>query len=187
MLRPEWKPGSVHPPRGDSPTFFEIVYIQRPSLDLRVHAVEKRPVCRFVFARSLDFLLIDLPRPSAPTILSDDSRRCTVQDHPTVRSTEFSDSQRSSLGRRTEPMNHDTLRLGFYYSLKPILPRTLQILLRRQATRFKLRNCLSRWPINAEASKTPKGWGPAISAPSTTQYAVSKGNWQSGSVISNLK
>jgi|GEM_PF-5388296 len=43
-------------------------------------------------------------------------------------------------------MKRDSMRLGFYYSLKPLVPRTIQILLRRRATRFKLHRSLKTWP-----------------------------------------
>lgn len=55
-------------------------------------------------------------------------------------------------------MRRDSMRLGFYYSIKPIVPRTIQILLRRRATRFKLHRSLKTWPINHSAAKPPEGW-----------------------------
>ena len=55
-------------------------------------------------------------------------------------------------------MNHANLKLGFYYSLKPLLPRALQIMVRRKATQLKLRSCLSTWPINPAACDPPEGW-----------------------------
>jgi peptidoglycan/xylan/chitin deacetylase (PgdA/CDA1 family) len=55
-------------------------------------------------------------------------------------------------------MTRDKLKLSFYYSLKPIVPRALQIMVRRKATRFKLHRSLRTWPINPAASKPPEGW-----------------------------
>ncbi len=55
-------------------------------------------------------------------------------------------------------MKHDSLKLGVYYSLKPMVPRALQILVRRRATRLKLHRSLKTWPINPAASKPPEGW-----------------------------
>lgn len=55
-------------------------------------------------------------------------------------------------------MNHNSFRLGFYYSVKPMVPRKLQILIRRRATKLKLRHCLDTWPINPASGKPPKSW-----------------------------
>jgi hypothetical protein len=45
-----------------------------------------------------------------------------------------------------------------YYKLKPIIPRSLQIALRRQIARRKLKSASHIWPIDPEAGKTPQGW-----------------------------
>ena len=50
------------------------------------------------------------------------------------------------------------IRNRFYYFLKPLIPRELQILLRRQLAhikRTKYRNC---WPIDKNACTPPVGW-----------------------------
>lgn len=55
-------------------------------------------------------------------------------------------------------MKRDSLKLGFYYALKPMVPRPIQLLLRRKAARFKLHRSLKTWPINPSSSKAPEGW-----------------------------
>jgi hypothetical protein len=46
----------------------------------------------------------------------------------------------------------------FYYTLKPLIPRPLQIALRRQVASRKLKSVGHIWPIDPEASKAPQGW-----------------------------
>lgn len=45
-----------------------------------------------------------------------------------------------------------------YYSIKPILFRRLQIVIRRALLKKKLPHVQSVWPINEAAGATPKGW-----------------------------
>ena len=49
-----------------------------------------------------------------------------------------------------------TLRL--YYSLKPLIPRRLQILIRRGLAALKRKESASVWPIDRRAGKAPSGW-----------------------------
>jgi len=48
--------------------------------------------------------------------------------------------------------------LSFYYTLKPFIPRRLQLWMRRIWVRFKLRKCGSVWPIDERAGAPPEGW-----------------------------
>jgi len=45
-----------------------------------------------------------------------------------------------------------------YYFLKPILPRRIQLLLRRMRVNRILPHCGERWPVDAEAAKPPENW-----------------------------
>lgn len=45
-----------------------------------------------------------------------------------------------------------------YYSLKPLIPRRLQILLRRVIIRRNLLHCSDVWPIDPKAGTPPPGW-----------------------------
>jgi hypothetical protein len=45
-----------------------------------------------------------------------------------------------------------------YYTVKPLLPRRLQIFLRRQQVLRKKRSCESIWPIDEGASQPPEAW-----------------------------
>lgn len=45
-----------------------------------------------------------------------------------------------------------------FYTLKPLIPRALQIELRRYVTFRKLRSCEHIWPIDQTANKKPPGW-----------------------------
>ncbi len=49
------------------------------------------------------------------------------------------------------------LRHGYYY-VKPLIPRPVQIALRRMVVRIKLRNGKHAWPIDSAAGDTPDGW-----------------------------
>ena len=46
----------------------------------------------------------------------------------------------------------------FYYTIKPLIPRRLQIALRRRQAGLILRNCKDRWPIDEKAARPPQGW-----------------------------
>ena len=45
-----------------------------------------------------------------------------------------------------------------YYSLKPAIPRRLQISLRRQIARYKQKKYAHIWPIDPSSNKPPEGW-----------------------------
>ncbi len=45
-----------------------------------------------------------------------------------------------------------------YYNLKPLIPRRLQISIRRRLVLRKCSLCTNIWPINEKASKLPEGW-----------------------------
>ena len=45
-----------------------------------------------------------------------------------------------------------------FYNLKPFIPRTIQIALRRQLVLYKRKRCGHIWPIDPDAGKTPDGW-----------------------------
>lgn len=45
-----------------------------------------------------------------------------------------------------------------YYLLKPLIPRRLQIGLRRMMLRRKLASCADIWPIDSEAARPPYDW-----------------------------
>jgi len=47
---------------------------------------------------------------------------------------------------------------SLYYDLKPIIPRPLQISLRRLLVRSKLNACSDIWPIHERAGQAPEGW-----------------------------
>ncbi len=47
---------------------------------------------------------------------------------------------------------------NFYYRLKPIIPRRLQILLRRKHVQHRLSAHSDVWPIDEKAGNTPQGW-----------------------------
>jgi hypothetical protein len=46
----------------------------------------------------------------------------------------------------------------YYYTVKPFIPRSLQITLRRQIAKQKLKSVREVWPIDPEAGKAPQGW-----------------------------
>lgn len=50
------------------------------------------------------------------------------------------------------------LRNLVFYTLRPVIPRSVQIFLRRQIARYKRRKYTSTWPIDPSAGKKPKGW-----------------------------
>jgi len=45
-----------------------------------------------------------------------------------------------------------------FYTLKPVIPRSLQLLLRRQIARYKRKRYSNIWPIDPNATKPPEGW-----------------------------
>ncbi len=45
-----------------------------------------------------------------------------------------------------------------YYQLKPVIPRSVQIALRRMVIQRKRRLCGNVWPIDEKAAKAPEGW-----------------------------
>jgi hypothetical protein len=45
-----------------------------------------------------------------------------------------------------------------YYELKPFIPRTLQIIVRRRMVLQKMKRSTNIWPINEEAKKRPGNW-----------------------------
>jgi len=45
-----------------------------------------------------------------------------------------------------------------FYTIKPLIPRRLQIFLRRQVVRYKLKKNSHIWPIDPNAGTPPKGW-----------------------------
>ncbi len=45
-----------------------------------------------------------------------------------------------------------------FYTLKPAIPRRLQIFLRRQIALYKLKKYVHIWPIDPSAGKPPEGW-----------------------------
>ncbi len=50
------------------------------------------------------------------------------------------------------------LRNKLFYTLKPLIPRRLQIFLRRQIARYKRRKYAHIWPIDPSSNKPPEGW-----------------------------
>ena len=48
--------------------------------------------------------------------------------------------------------------LDFYYFIKPLIPRRVQLALRRKIVRRKLEKVRGVWPIDPEAGKPPVGW-----------------------------
>ena len=47
---------------------------------------------------------------------------------------------------------------NFYYTLKPLIPRSWQIVFRRQIIFRKRRSISHIWPIDLNAGKPPHGW-----------------------------
>jgi len=45
-----------------------------------------------------------------------------------------------------------------FYTLKPLIPRRIQIALRRRVAGYKRRKYSHIWPIDPEAGKAPRGW-----------------------------
>ena len=55
----------------------------------------------------------------------------------------------------TTMLNHQNRT---YYLIKPLIPRRLQIFLRRKLVQWKLPTVRQIWPINEEAVQRPEGW-----------------------------
>jgi hypothetical protein len=49
--------------------------------------------------------------------------------------------------------------LSHFYRIKPYIPRTVQIFIRRQIALRKRECCGDIWPISKESAKKPHGWG----------------------------
>ncbi len=45
-----------------------------------------------------------------------------------------------------------------FYTLKPLIPRSIQIALRRRIIQRKLKTVGHIWPIDPSAAKKPEGW-----------------------------
>ena len=50
------------------------------------------------------------------------------------------------------------LRNRIFYTLKPIIPRFMQLILRRKLVRFQMERCKDVWPIDDQAGAAPAGW-----------------------------
>jgi hypothetical protein len=50
------------------------------------------------------------------------------------------------------------IRNQLFYILKPLIPRSMQLFLRRQIARKKRRECAHTWPIDPTSAKPPEGW-----------------------------
>ncbi len=49
--------------------------------------------------------------------------------------------------------------LPFFYKLKPLIPRSLQLGGRRMLVRLKRKRAAHVWPIDPESGRAPQGWG----------------------------
>ncbi len=47
---------------------------------------------------------------------------------------------------------------NIFYTIKPLIPRQIQIFLRRQVVRYKRKKYSHIWPIDPKAGKPPEGW-----------------------------
>ncbi len=56
-----------------------------------------------------------------------------------------------------------------YYLTKPLIPRRMQIALRRMLVRHQLKQCREVWPIDPKAAKAPENWQ---SWPDKKQFAL---------------
>ena len=56
--------------------------------------------------------------------------------------------------------------IDLYYQVKPVIPRALQISIRRAIASHKRRLVKDRWPIDPDSAHPPQGWkaGPAKKA-----------------------
>jgi len=50
------------------------------------------------------------------------------------------------------------IRNQLFYTLKPLIPRPVQLFLRRQIVRKKRRECAHTWPIDPNSARPPEGW-----------------------------
>lgn len=48
--------------------------------------------------------------------------------------------------------------MKFYYAIKPLIPRRVQLMLRRLMVRRQLQSCKDVWPICRETGNAPDGW-----------------------------
>ena len=55
-------------------------------------------------------------------------------------------------------MTYTGFRNQLFYTLKPLIPRPVQIFLRRQIAQHKRRKNGYQWPIDPNAAKPPEGW-----------------------------
>lgn len=46
-----------------------------------------------------------------------------------------------------------------YYRLKPLIPRSVQLVLRRNIVRIRMKKCRDIWPIDRRAASPPSEWG----------------------------
>lgn len=56
-----------------------------------------------------------------------------------------------------------------FYTLKPLIPRKIQIFLRRMIARYKRDKYEAIWPIDTQCGKAPRGWG---GWPENKQFAL---------------
>jgi hypothetical protein len=55
-------------------------------------------------------------------------------------------------------MNAILLRNRIFYTFKPLIPRPVQIFIRRQIAAYKRKKYVSIWPIDPSSNKPPKDW-----------------------------
>jgi hypothetical protein len=55
-------------------------------------------------------------------------------------------------------MNYTDFRNQLFYTLKPLIPRPVQLFIRRQLARQTLRKNGHLWPIDPTSAKPPEGW-----------------------------
>lgn len=55
-------------------------------------------------------------------------------------------------------MNYRRWKSTFYYAIKPVLPRLLQIIIRQKQITLKARGVQNVWPIDSLSGTTPDGW-----------------------------
>lgn len=59
--------------------------------------------------------------------------------------------------------------IDLYYQIKPVIPRSLQIYLRRAIASHKRARAMDRWPIDESAARPPQGW---MGWPESKQFAL---------------
>jgi peptidoglycan/xylan/chitin deacetylase (PgdA/CDA1 family) len=52
----------------------------------------------------------------------------------------------------------NSLPNSLYYIIKPVLPRRLQLCVRRKVVQFQSKKCTDKWPIDENSAKVPDGW-----------------------------